>query len=146
MRRYRELQLITQMYNNTNATAIIPIIFFTMIFLGTMSIFVCVALHSVLSTAVLLMTAMIAFDCAILAQIFMYQAAGDVNHVAHAVTSNWQSNPVVQRDKLLVRMMRSLNVIRLKIGSSGNYLERMTPLIITQITMEQATSLILMKG
>lgn len=119
---------------------------FDMLAFGILSIYSVVVLHASLSTEILITVCITAFDTTIMAQMMMYQTAGDVNHMAKKLKLYWTQSHEIQKGKYLRRMVKSCNEVKLMVGNSGNYMERTTPLIVTQMTMEQAVSLILMKG
>jgi hypothetical protein len=93
----------------------------------------------------LVFAAIVSFDCAFAAPFFIYAVGAEVNQASVLILSTWGQIKEVQQDRYLRRMWKSFGPIKIKIGNSGNFLEKTTPLILFQMTMEQVTSLLLMR-
>jgi hypothetical protein len=57
----------------------------------------------------------------------------------------WGCTGLMQRDRFVKRMAKACCPLRILVGKSGSYVEKTTPMQLTQMTVEQTASLLLMR-
>lgn len=140
---YYQILFLERIINNYQASPILSLIFLNLNVMSTLCLFGVLGLHSSLDYGTLFLLVLIGIDCAILAQIMMYKHVGDVNGKSREVLDSWGKNQVILRDQYLLRVTRSFRAIRILIGTSGNYIEVTTALVIFDFTLGNVVSLLM---
>ncbi len=144
IQQFKTLKLVENMYNNICMGGLVPLILLQLFMVSTLSLYSCVMLHDLLSLPMLVMIALLGLDTMVSAQVIMYDTAGNVNFVSQNLLNRCKQDVRFRRTKIIWRSLKSICPLKVKIGTSGSYMEKITPLNITQMTVDQVTSMILL--
>jgi hypothetical protein len=168
VKHFRKIKLIEIQYNNINRGGNAILVMTDVMILGITSLYSVIALHNVLPLPVLALNIVVAVSSVILAQVAMYRAAADVNtvrclttqekcvpylwscltissfYISGSILEKWRHNRYIQCNPYLKRLTSSCAVLKIMVGRSGNFMDRTTPLVTSQMTLEQTASLLLM--
>jgi hypothetical protein len=140
---YQELKLIEALLNSLNAGAMFPILILDMAYLCTTTLFAMISLNGSLSAPLILLNIILLSDSLVI-HFVVYGEAGNVNQVSERIRETLKHSVAVQKDKKLRRKARACNSLKIHVGRSGNYIEKLTPMTITMFSLEQAISLVLL--
>jgi hypothetical protein len=141
---YKKFEILETMYNNINRAEILPIFVADMFVLSILSFSTCVKQHNNLSVPVLLMLMVLAFDTLIVGQVIMYKGAGDVHNRSVELKLIWRRYFAIPPNRELQRQIASCNVMKVRLGTTGSFMEKTTSLVSTNLTLEQSIGIILL--
>ena len=77
-----------------------------------------------------------------LTQFIVYSTAGIMHTVSNAAIHALRQGSAVRAKPWLLREVKALKCVKAAIGTSGNFFEAGTPLVIQQMTMDNLVSLL----
>ncbi|XP_035702591.1 uncharacterized protein LOC118434033 [Folsomia candida] len=140
---YKQAQILTTAVNNINQVGNLPIMITDLTWVGITCFYAVIAHNSKLSVPALLIAVVLGVDCTFATSFVIYKAGADLHGLSQDILQNWRGRKSMLKNRYLRRMKASCNVLKIKLGSSGNFIEKATPLIIFQFSMEQVASLLL---
>jgi hypothetical protein len=140
---YLHLKIIEALLNDLNAGALFPILILDIAYIGTTSQFALISLHSELSSTLLFLNCIMFLD-SVMIQNAVYGEAGNVNHVSETILSVLKFSKFLRQDLVLRRKARAFTQLKVRVGKSGNFIEKLTPITMTLFSLEQAISLVLL--
>jgi hypothetical protein len=140
---YQELKCIEAILNHLCSSSLFPIVMLDMAYVSTTTLFALISLREQLSLPLLVINATLLLDTLII-HIVVYGEAGKVNQVSVDFLEILKHSSSIQNNGRLRRKARSLTPLKIRIGNSGNFIEVLTPMIVTMFTIEQAISLVLL--
>ncbi|XP_035702607.1 uncharacterized protein LOC118434039 [Folsomia candida] len=140
---YKQAQILTTAVNNINQVGNLPIMITDLTWVGITCFYAVIAHNSKLSVPALLFAIVLGVDCTFASSFVIYKAGADLYQLSQDVLQNWRGRKSMLKNRYLRRMKASCNVLKIKLGSAGNFIEKATPLIIFQFSMEQVASLLL---
>ncbi|OXA54204.1 hypothetical protein Fcan01_10127 [Folsomia candida] len=140
---YRQAQILTTAVNNINQVGNLPIMITDLTWVGVTCLYAVIPHNSKLSVPAFLIAIVLGIDCTVVTSFILYKAGADLHQLSRDILQNWRGRKRMMRDGYLRRMKASCNALKIRIGSSGNFIEKATPLIIFQFSMEQVASLLL---
>jgi hypothetical protein len=111
--------------------------------IGTTTLFALISLRDELSIPILILNATLLLD-SVIVHMVVYGKAGTVNQVSVDFLETLKHSSSVQKSRLLRRKARCCTPLKVRVGNSGNFIEKLTPMVITMFTIEQAISLVLL--
>lgn len=129
---------------NDLITGSLPTLMTTMVTLGLISLYSCIALHNIISATLLFFWATLALEVMILVHFGIYSWLGKVYDESQQLLWNWKRKS--GHSKYMSRVLKSMKPIKVKFGSGGNFMETSTSLEFNRFTVEQAVGLVLMKA
>jgi hypothetical protein len=140
---YHELKCIESILNQLCSSSLLPALMVDMAYIGTTTLFALISLRDELSIPLLILNATLLLD-SVIVHIVVYGKAGTVNQVSVDFLEMLKHSSSVQKNGRLRRKARCCTQLKVRVGNSGNFIEVLTPMIITMFTIEQAISLVLL--
>lgn len=137
---YRHLQILERNHNSSYSARILPLCIATVPFLLVLSGYALVALFSTGSLAQMLTFLVVYLDITVFALVVLTAASG-----INVQTEEWVKKVKSgSGNRYLARVRKSWRPLRLEFG--GNYVDRLTPLVIQEFCVRQTASLLLLTG
>jgi hypothetical protein len=114
-----------------------------MAYIGTTTLFALISLRDELSITLLILNATLLLDSVVIHMV-VYGGAGKVNQLSLDFLEMLKHSSSVQKNGRLRRKARCCTPLKVRVGNSGNFIEMLTPMIMTMFTIEQAISLVLL--
>jgi hypothetical protein len=140
---YQELKCIEALHNDLSSGALFPIVILDMAYLGTTTLFALISLRDELSIPLLVLNCTLLMDTVIIHNV-VYGESGKLNQSSLTFLATLRHSSSIQKNPYLKRKARCCTALKIRVGSSGNYIEMLTPMTITMFTIEQAISLVLL--
>ncbi|OXA39693.1 hypothetical protein Fcan01_25579 [Folsomia candida] len=142
---YRTTFLLSSQHNQLVRGNLVNLMV-TMCSLAILSLYSCIALHSVMPLPLTLFSLTLVLEIVCLVHGGMYTTYGKLYNDSVAVIDTFKRIDKIGRNKYLRRIVKSMQPTKIKFGGAGNFLEASTALQFNRTTVDQAVSLVLMRG
>ncbi|OXA47219.1 hypothetical protein Fcan01_18042 [Folsomia candida] len=142
---FKQAQILTIAVNNINLEST-PLFVTDFTFCGITCVYAVIAQYAKLSLPALSIAVLFGWNCTVMTSFIIYKAGSNLYELSQDILDGWRNRSSMLRNRTLRRMKASCNVLKVRLGNSGNFLDKMTPLVIFQFVMDHVASLLLMSA
>ena len=143
--------MLNTLLNNQTRGGPLPVTMTIVLCGGVTALYCCIAFHSVLSLGLLLLFIIVAVDDVVVLQLVMYGYAADIFTYSSSLLETLRRRaPEGGKMKMKIKMERrklaALPPLKILVGRGGNFLERATPLVLSQMVVDLLVNLLVARG
>jgi hypothetical protein len=143
LQQYRQLQIVLKLFNNLYQTNWFILSMGFASFGLIISGFCALKLHGVIPTMFVAYFGATAIGGSFMLTV-VFSTASRIQTESAGLLETWNSNLRFRRDKRIIRILRSCDRLKAKLGSS-NYIDQLTPFNIMSFNLDQTISLVLVQ-